>query len=214
MLPLEALRQQIRLQGETVRWLRAMPCNCYNPRTNSYDRSCTLCSFGQVYTEETLAAGVRVLVGQLQTSYEHPEFGIIKVGSLFVRTMPDEILLGNLDRLVLTRRRLLTRETLTRGETDSDSLAQPYPVTLRRVTSGDTEYVVGTDCELDVDGAAVTWLEGQDGPAAGAIYACEYQYAPVYWYVGAEEQPPRPVPFLDKDTPQKGFLVEKFPGEA
>lgn len=210
MLNTAAYRQLMRSSGERVVWLKALPCDCYDPSTG-YDqqRGCNTCSFGMVYREQPIGANVRVLIGQLRQNYEHPEFGLIQVGQLTVQTMPDEIRLGNLDRLVLLERRELARERVRRGD---DLLDQDFPVQLEAVAGGETVYRVNTDCALDAANRKIIWQSG--GPAEGSVYAVEYFYRPVYWFVAGEETPPRPVPGMHNMTPQKGFLVRKHPGEA
>lgn len=190
-----------------MRLFRASPCTCYNSATNDYDETCDLCEFGQVYTEETLDDEVRVLVTEVKRRYVHPDFGFVQVGDMKAQSMPDEILLGNLDKLVLTERYLQQRETVLRGD---DELSQLYPYDLRSVRDADTSYTAGVDCELDAAAGAITWNVA--GPTAGDNYTVEYFYHPSFWCLLSDETPPRPVPLNTTMTPQKTYLVEKHPG--
>lgn len=211
---LEPFRQQMRRQGQRVRWFKAMPCSCYDPGRNYYDRTCTKCSFGQVLWEQTLDAGVRVLISQLKKSYEHPQFGIIEAGQCSISVMPDELLLGNLDRLVLLDRRELQRERVLQPEDPEEApvLAQDYPIELRMVCDDTTQFEVGADVTLDTADGSLTWLD--NAPAPGKLYAVEYFCNPVFWFINAEETPPSHNPTFGGELPQRGFLVRKWPGET
>jgi hypothetical protein len=208
----EVFRQAIRAGGERVRLIKAMPCTCYNPQEN-YDeqRGCGRCQFGQLYEEQTLADDVRVLITAVKKRYVHPEFGFVKVGDLTCQNMPDEILLGPLDKLVLVGRQMLQRQQVQKGV---DTLSWPYPCTLRAVRDRDVKYTVDTDCELDAPNKQIVWLEGGDAPGDGDTYTVEYLYNPVFWYLLGDESPPRPVPFNTTFAPQKGYLVAKHPGSG
>jgi hypothetical protein len=212
MLNPEVFRQAIHAGGEQVRWLKAIPHTCYDPATN-YDqqRGCEECSFGMVYEEEVLPSNVRALITNLKQKWMDAQMGLVKEGDLVCQTMPDEIWLSPLDRLVLVQREQIKWERLTKGV---DQLSEPYPVSLAEVTDG-THYAIGTDCQLDAATAKVEWIDGGDAPETGAVYAVQYRFNPVFWYIYGDQTPPRPATLVAGGvTPQKGFLVQKHPGEA
>jgi len=211
MLNPEGFRQHIRRAGERVRWFKAYPHTCYDPATNyDHQRGCEDCEFGMYYQEHALRSAVRVLLTELKERFLHPEFGVVKMGDLVCQTMPDELRLGLLDKLVLQERSLLKRERLTKGV---DTFSEPYPAELVSVTAGATVYRVGTDCRLGP--TAVTWMAGGNAPATNALYAVEFLYHPVFWCILGDEKPPRPLPLCTGGlTPQRVYLVRKHPGEA
>jgi len=209
MLNPEVFRQAIRAGGETIRWWRAVPCSCYNPEYNKFDRSCTKCEFGHIYTEQTLAADVRALVSREKRKYPHTEEGLIKAGDLNIQVWPAEILLTPMDKVVLLQRPKPHSERVARGE---DTLSRPYPSALVDVRDSGTEYTIGTDCTLDTTTRVITWTDGA-GPDDGDTYTVTYKYFPIYWFVFGDETPTRPIPgYGAEQTPQQGYLVEKHPG--
>jgi len=213
MLNIPVLRAHIREKGSRLRWFKALPCSCYNPANNTFDRACTLCDFGRVYREQTLASKVRVLIGSLTRHYEHPEFGLIEAGQLTVTAMPDEVWLGDLDKVVLLDHRLLMRERVIRGTGNTDTLAQPYPVSVRVVADDVMTYKAGTDYQFT--GGAIKWLAGGNAPSANDTYAVEYLYQGVFWFISRqEERVPRPIPYSSDLTPQRGILVNHYPGPS
>jgi hypothetical protein len=210
MLNVEAYRTQMRMMGEPVRCLKGFPCSCYNARTNSFDPDCTRCLQGVEFVEQDVAA-YKVLIANLKKRYEHPEYGLLEVGELTICNMANELLLAFKDRIVLTGRRAVAREAVTRAASGPDTLIQDFPVSLMAVYFEGTSYTVGEDCTIEA--GKVVWLPDGQAPAAGSIYAVEYHYSPVYWYLAQDETPPRPVPLLEGVvTPQRGFLVSKLPG--
>jgi hypothetical protein len=197
MLNVEAFRQQLRRQGEQVRWLKALPCDCYDPRQNhDAQRGCTRCDHGQVYRDQGL---VWALVGNLKRGMLHPDLGWLDESTVTITTMPDEAMFGTFDKIVLAGRVALQRARLHRGE---DLLPHLYPVEVKVIADGDTVYVEGTDYTVDVTTRLVTWLT--DGPAN--IYAAEYTARPIYWFAGQELRPPRPAHFGTAQTPMRGLL--------
>ena len=219
MLNNEAFRQAIRIHGERVQLLRAMPCACYNPALN-YDaqRGCDRCEHGYAYQAEAEARG---LVTQQKHSMVHPEYGLIGQSQLYLTTMPDEVNFGPFDKVVLLERTGLARERAVRG---TDELPHATPVEVLQVA--DTEYAAPSPTydegdAFDLVGATLQWAspvmvaggalvgygaarcEGafvvrggfphvlwQIGPSA--TYAVEYTYTATYWYTASDMRPPWP----------------------
>jgi hypothetical protein len=206
-----SFRLALRLHGEQVRWLKAMPCSHVNAALN-YDEggSCPDCEHGFRYREMTLPSGARALVQTVRRAQAHPDIGIFMQGSLQVTVMPDEIPLSQFDKLVLTEREQQARERVVRGAGGSDALAHPYPARVVEVSDDETVYQAGADYAFDDEKGVITWIEGGKAPQAGATYSCLYMYHPVYWFVTGEITVPRPAEtggFL----PLRGFLTEKYP---
>ncbi len=241
MLNPEVWRQAIRLSGEQVKWLKAMPCDCYDPASNyDHQRGCGHCLMGYLYREQTLPAGVQALVQQVKRSFLHPELGWVQEGQLQVTTMPEEIALGPLDRLVLLQREMEARERLVRGGTApdtegglytfagsyaaggapgalphaQDTVAHPYLVRIAEVSDSARVYVPRDDYNADPVAGTVVWLEGGQAPAPGAVYAVLYYYRPVYWFLSGEQTVPRPMPLTGGRGPIRGYLYWKRPGEG
>ncbi len=212
MLNPEVYRQAIRVQGEQITWLKAMPCDCYDPGTN-YDqqRGCTKCLFGYIYREQELTSGVKALVTQVRRSFLHPDLGWVLEGELICTTMPDEIALGPMDRVVLLQREMTARERIVKG---TDSLTHGDLAGVVEVSDSSGIYEAGTDYTVNLATGKISWLPGAQAPAEGAIYAVEYQYHPVFWYLSGELTVPRPTPLTETRLPQRGKLTYKGPGEA
>lgn len=207
-----AARQLLATQGERVRWLEALPCDCRDPGDpTSYDRTCKACSFGYVYRERTLPANVKALVHSERRSFLHAEFGYMSMGDLYITTMVDELPLGDFDRVVLVERRRPKKEQVRRGsEGVADPLAEEFPVAVLAVTDADTVFVEGVDWNFA--GGGILWLPGGARPGR-SVYAVHYQYAPVYWYTGSGMTAARPLPGGIGSWPQTGRLEIKHPLE-
>ena len=211
MLNPVAARQLISMQGETIRWFEALPCDCRDPGDPTFgDRYCGHCQFGNVYRERPLPASVKALVHSERHQFLHAEWGFVSVGDLYVTTMPDEIRLGDFDRVVLVQRQVPTKEIVRRGEGASDTLMQEFPLQVLTVADGDTEFVAGQDYNFDDEAGAIVWLEDGQTPG-GQVYTVHYLYAPVFWYTGSVMTAPRPMPGYSAQWPQTGRLELKHP---
>lgn len=210
-----AARQLIRTQGERVRWLEALPCDCRDPSDpTTYDRNCPVCSFGYVYRERKLPEGVKALVHSERRSFLHAEFGYVSMGDLYITTMADELPLGDFDRVVLVERSRPKKELVHRGaEGVPDPLAEEFPTAVLTVADAATEFVEGADWSFDAEAGAIVWLPDGARPAR-AVYSVHYRYAPVYWYTGSGMTAARPMPGGIGSWPQSGRLELKHPVEG
>lgn len=199
-------RLALQLHGEPVRWFKAMPCSHRNAATNYDDPGCD-CEHGLTYREINLGAQVRALVQSVKRAQAHPDIGIFMEGSLQVTVMPDEIALGQFDKLVLTAREQQAREHVVKGE---DQLVRPFVSRVVEVSDSAQVYVPVTDYTVNLNTGKISWVPKGHAPAAGATYSCQYFYHPVYWFLTGEVTVPRPAEeggFL----PLRGFLTEKYP---
>jgi len=192
----------VQAQGELIRWLKALPCQCYDPSQN-YDgqRNCSLCDHGWVYRDQGTQQG---LVANQKRSVLHPELGWITQEDVTLTVMPDELRFGRFDKVVLLARTNLARELLHRG---ADVLGQAYPVAVNEVADGTLVYVAGTDYCVNLTTGVVTWMTG--GPTN--VYAVEYTYRPLFWFAESELRPGRPTGAGEVMTPQRGLLLTAPP---
>ena len=213
MLWATPFRAAIALQGERVRWLEAIPCECLDQRDPGYGdhRGCDKCQYGYRYTERSLSGDERALITAVRRELMTPDFGIVRIGDLQCTTMPDELGFGDWDRLVLIEREATAKERVRKG---TDLLAQEYPARLVSVQTSTTQYVEGTDYRLDAEQRKVVWIPGGAAPAEDTVYAVHYAYHPVYWYTGFELRVPRPASGQDELMPQTGRLSLKAPVEG
>lgn len=211
MLNPVACQQLISTQGERIRWLEALPCDCRDPGDPDYGdhRGCAKCQYGYVYRERVLGPDVRAMVTQVRREFIHRELGFLQVGELLITTMAEEVPLGNWDRVVLVERAMPKKEIVHFGD---DELAEDFPTAVLSVADADTEFVQAHDYRFDDVGGKIVWL-GQRTPA-GSIYTVHYYYAPVYWYVGAPMQTARPIRGRAMRMPQSGKLEIKHPVEG
>jgi len=207
-----AARQLIATQGERIRWFEALPCDCRDPGDPDYGdfATCGKCQHGYVYRERMLPDGVKALVYRERRQFLHADWGFVGVGELYITTMPDQIPLGNFDRVVLTERAMPKKELVRLGE---DVLREEFPLVVLTVAEGDTEFVAGVDYSFDEAEGRIVWLDGGARPD-GAIYTVHYRYAPVYWYTGSSMTAPRPMPGHSVQWPQTGLLQVSFPTEG
>jgi len=182
--------------GERVQWLKAMPCDCYDPTAN-YDaqRSCTNCDHGWVYRDQ---GEQRALVAEQRRHILNPELGWVQFSELKLTTL-EGMRIGTGDKVVLLDRTALARERLHRG---ADTLPHLYPVEVLVVADGSTVYAAGSDYRVNLTTRAVTWVTA--GP--DNVYAVEYTYRPEYWFMGDDLRPQRPAGLGDGQTPQRGTL--------
>jgi len=213
MLNPAACRQAIRLHGERVRWLEALPCDCLDPGDPDYGdhRGCEKCQYGYVYHERILAGNEKALITEVRREYLHPDLGLLLRGELLCVTMADELAFGNWDRLVLLGRELHKKERVKYGD---DALAEEYPTELLSVASSDAELAARTDYTFDAETGKVVWADGGSHPGAAATYAAHYLYNPVFWYAGSSLRTPRPITGRDSLMPQSGRLTIKHPVEG
>jgi hypothetical protein len=202
----------IRLHGERVRWFKAMPCSHANAALD-YDAgaSCPDCEHGFRYREVTLPNEVRALIQTVKRAQSHPDIGIFMEGSLQLTAMPDELPLGQFDKLVLLQREQQARERVVRSEEDGDALARPFVARVIEVSDDDRVYKAGKDYEADAEAGVIAWLPGGEAPQAGATYSCQYLYHPVYWFLTGELSVPHPDEMGSGFLPLRGFLTEKYP---
>lgn len=182
--------------GERVQWLKALPCDCYDPTAN-YDaqRSCEMCTHGWVYHD---MGERKALVSELKRHVLHPELGWTQISELVLTTFED-MRIGTGDKVVLLDRTALARERLHRG---SDVLPHLYPVEVLTVADGSAVYAAGSDYRVNLSARTLAWLTS--GPAN--VYAVEYTYRPEYWFAGDDLRPPRPAGLGGGQTPQRGTL--------
>ncbi len=173
--------------GEEFTWVKAMPCDCYDPRQN-YDaqRGCDVCDHGQVYESQGTQKGI---VEAVKRDMLHPDLGWIQMGELTLTTIQADVPFGKFDKVVLTQRAEFERETLSRG---ADDLGHTYPVAVIEVRDSDTIYVQDTDYEFDDVNNQIDWLDGGDAP--DNVYSVEYTHQPEYWHIGRGLQPSAPQP--------------------
>lgn len=214
MLNPVAAQQQIRMQGERLRWFQALPCDCQDDSDPSYGdyRGCGQCEHGYIYREQAVGGSVRALVTAQKREYLHPEVGMIRVGDLWLTSRVEELPISKFDKVVLIERAVPKKERVVRGTGLSDALAEAYPVEVVTVADGATEFVEGVDYLFDETEGAVVWIDGGAAPR-GQTYAVDYRHAPVYWYVGAMMTEARPMPGARLKWPQRGLLTVKFPEE-
>jgi len=218
-----ACRQALSVHGETIRWFRASPCDCRDPRDPDFGdhRGCEKCEHGYVYTEQVIPTGARAMVTMVRREQIHPDLGFIARGDLMCVTMPDEIPLGNWDKIVLLERTIPAKEIVTKGE---DVLRHTYPSSVTMVSAGEVMFTRWTpgdgedepaagDWSFDVATGTITWHEDGASPEEGAVYAVEYLFHPVFWYDGSAITVPRPVADIGF-LPQSGRLSLKHPSEV
>lgn len=211
MLNPEFHRQVIHTQGESVRWLQALPTSSYDPKTN-YEATGTPAATvenGYNYREPLAGTELRALIVTAWRNVNSPEQGWIRVGELTVTTMPDEIPLGDGDKLVLCGREETTKERLSKG---TDSFAQPYPVSVQTVADDTRVYVLDTDYTVNLTTKKIVWIAGGHAPTTATPYAVSYSYNPVYWYVTGRQTNPRPTGLTDTRMPLRGVLTLQMPG--
>ena len=188
----QKFRMRHRQRGERYRWLKA-----YQVPEGTAGRE----SNGYLYVEQTLNSAVRCLVDNTTVEMQGADFGIYPQGSTSISVMPDESFLAHNDRIVLSDRRMLTREQVTRGAGATDTLMHPYIASVSEVRRGTTAYVATTN--YTVAGNVITWVAG--GPSAGQEYLVEYSVSPLFEFIPVLSRLPRP----SKDTtlmPQRGVL--------
>lgn len=121
-------RRQNQTRGVVLRWWRALPCECVDPRSGEADAECTLCEAdGRRYVEQFPISAFdgqpsRALVYQTQVEQQDAEWGPIKVGSTAISVMPDEMPITRLDRVVVPSLREARCDTVTRGAGADDAL--------------------------------------------------------------------------------------------
>lgn len=202
MLNANAFTVVLRTMGELVQWLKASPCDCYNPSLN-YDqqRTCTKCSHGWVYQDK---GTFKALVASEKHGVLHQDLGWVQERSLTLTVPADVARIGTGDRIVLLARTTLARVRMAHG---TDVLPHLRPVELQSVKAGETAYNVGVDYTFDATTRTITWLL----PTPPQFYAVEYTYRPEYFYLGQEERPPRPTGIAGQATPLKGTLTNTPP---
>lgn len=206
MLNPEAYRQLILVHGEQFRWLKAMPSDRYNPATGlNEDRLDVHSDHGHIYFDRGVYRG---LVTEQKRDMLHPEFGWVLAGALWLTTMPDEVLFGPFDKVVLLEREQVARERCVKGD---DRLGQLYPFAAIAVADSTRVYRPDVDYRLDAQNRKIVWLDGGNAPEEGATYSCEYRYRPVYWFLGENLRLPRPVFGSSLLTPQRGLLSIRPP---
>jgi len=199
-------RVKIMQLGEQIRWLKATPCDCYDPSTNySEQATCELCEHGLIYTDE---GGKRGIISQMKRDMEHPDIGWINAGTLTLTVDPAAFTLGKFDRIVLLQRTYQERETINVA---SNVLSHEYPTQILAASDRDATYVEGTDFRFNATTRTLTWITA--GP--DDVYIVEYGYNPVYWWCGVELTAARPAIPTGASTarmPMVGLLTESPPG--
>ena len=214
-------------QGEPVLWYEAMPCTCYRPKSNDYNRNCpNHCEYGFLYTKRTTAMNgtplatidnpdaPNAVIQEKKTTLVNTQTGdIIGLGDGTIMTMPDEIPLVRMDKFVLVaRERIGESETKQRG-TD-DVLNFPFPVSIQKLIGTDgTPLVKGTDFELqDIVNSVykkINWLS--DAVLNGNNYSVKYSYWPQMWFLGMMDRSPRYDRVNAELLPHRGVLTIKHP---
>ena len=185
MLNPYGFRLAIATMGEQFTWVKAMPCDCYDPRQNfDAQRGCDACDHGQVYESQGTCKGI---VEAVKRDMLHPDLGWIQAGQLTLTTIQADVPFGKFDKVVLIQRAEIARETLSRG---ADDLGHTYPVAVIEVRDSTTIYVADTDYEFDDVNNKIVWLTA--GP--DNVYSVEYTHQPEYWHVGRDLQPAAPQP--------------------
>lgn len=188
-------RQQHRDLGESLRWLKALHCRCYDPVTRACDPTCA-CGHdqqGMVYIEQALDPLFKALFSQTRQALVDPQFGLIEVNSLRISVLPDELPLARLDRVILIERQLTARPVLVRGTGMAlDALTNTPVVAVQSIQQDTTTYAPGVDWQLN--GNSIEWLPGGQAPAAGSRYRVEHTYQPTYSFLGLEDNTTRCAP--------------------
>ncbi|MGD9497963.1 MAG: hypothetical protein AB7Y46_16790 [Armatimonadota bacterium] len=212
MLNPVACAHLIATHGERIRWFEALPCDCRDPGDPDFGdhRSCDKCQYGYVYREQPLTGDERAMVTQIRREILSADLGLLQVGDLVLTTMPDQIPVGNWDRIVLVQRTVPKKEVVRFGE---DTLGEEFPVEVMAVTAGTTLYACDVDYRLDRATRRIVWQAGGSSPGQG-VYAVQYVYNPVFWYVGSALKTGRPIPGRKMLMPQSGKLSLKHPLEG
>jgi hypothetical protein len=158
-----------------------------------------------VYVEQSTGLALKAIVTEVKKEYMHPDFGLLQVGDLMLRTMPQTMLIGTWDKIVLLDRTFEQWDRLLKGTRDSlTNITQVSEITT--VCAGAVTYAEGTDWNFTAPGT-ITWIGGGDAPANGAVYAARALYHPTFWYVGSARTGGRPAAV--GNMPVMGRLVLK-----
>lgn len=188
-------RQQHQDLGESLRWLKAVHCRCYDPVTRTCDPNCDYGhdQYGMVYIEQVVDPSFKALLAQTRQALVDPQFGLIGVNSLRLSVLPDELPLARLDRVILIERQLTARPVLVRGTgTTLDALANTPVVAVHSAQQDATTYMPGVDWQLN--GGRIEWRAGGQAPNAGSRYRVEHTYQPTYSFLGLEDNTTRCAP--------------------
>lgn len=189
--------------GERIRWYQARPCTCYDPQTN-YDQQqgCSACEHGQVYVDQGI---IKAVVTDVKREMIHPDFGLLQVGDLILRTMPGTMIVQNWDKIVLLDRPTEVWDRLVKGSRDTFTNIANV-VSVMAVCVGSTDYIEGTDWSFTAPNT-ITWLGGGTAPAGGSVYTAFVRFHPTFWYVGSQRSGNRPAEV--GNMPVLGRLVNR-----
>ncbi|PIS43417.1 hypothetical protein COT23_01420 [Candidatus Kaiserbacteria bacterium CG08_land_8_20_14_0_20_50_21] len=201
----EHFRRVIHRHGETVLWYRATPNPANNPGTNDFDEAAD----DTLYTTVSLSSSVKVLITQAQREYIDRDFGAVQKGDLFLTTMPDEVRIGAMDKVVLSNRTWETKERHVKGT--SDTLQFTPVVSVTEIRDESHGVIETARYAVNLLTGAITF-NGTPIPAMEATYTVTYLYRPTFWYIGAAQSGNRPAPGFGEALPQRGMLSWKRPG--
>lgn len=196
---------------------------CTNPAIN-LDRQddCPYCHQGFLYREQVLAPGVKAKITRKTRRYVQADGEYVAAAEITIATMPDEIYLGHLDRVMLLEREEQSRLILLRGGdgyTPPEGIVPdhvPYLPLVRvtRVWNGAQVFTPVTDYGVDLSTGEIVWSASGAHPDPGDSYAAEYFYHPVYRFMGDDQKLPRATGMPgDGDTPLRGRLVWERPDD-
>jgi len=173
----EKFRELTNERGESIRWHKGIVCPCTDPMTANRNRECPLCfGVGFAYSVDAELAGFKALIRQVDERKEFAKYGQLYLGDITISTMPDELPIGENDLVDLLERRFRREEVITRGTGTTDVLHWIPQAELISVRSVATEYIIGTDVELDSD--LLSWLDNE--PATGTRLTVVYDWIPRY----------------------------------
>jgi len=201
----EEFRELIHDEGETILWYRAAPNPANNPGTNDFDEAVD----DTLYAAVNLSNSVKVLITQAQREYTDRDFGAVQKGDLFLTTMPDEVRIGTMDKVILSNRTWETKERHVKG---TDDTLQFMPVVSVTEIRDEAHGIIATARYIvDLATGTITF-NGTPIPATEATYTVTYLYHPTFWYIGAAQSGNRPAPGFGEALPQRGMLSWKRPG--
>ncbi len=197
-------REQMRQHGQPFRWWKAWRASqgVTGPHGEVRERN------QRLYIEQELESGVHCLFYQTQRNLLHPDLGMVPAGHSAVSVLPDECELAYLDRIAPVWVAWRERVYLKRGSGTVDALLHKTVASIDAVLV-DGDYANNGDYALAENGGGIEWLN--NAPTAGANYAVEYRYHPLFEFLGNEQG----VMQIGKDgvlLPQRGLLRLVVPG--
>src|SRR3990167_8045773 len=156
----ERFRAVLHRHGEAFLWYRSTPNPANNPTVNAFDGSVD----ENIYALQSLDDGVKVLVTSANQESQSPDFGLVRKGDMFLTSMPDELRIGTMDKVVLPDREWETKERHVKG-TD-DSLSFTPVVRIVEVRDAASGVIPATNYSVDTTTGVITF-SGSPIPGTG-----------------------------------------------